>query len=229
MGGAIGGAVNNIGSLDTFGQDTNIMGDLTGQTAAQQAANAQTQAADSAIAMQTNMYNQQQANAAPYIQSGQQNLATLNADMANGSLTNQMTMQQFQQSPGYQFQLQQGQQAVQRSAASKGLLNSVGTQQNLDSYSQGLANQDYQQALTNFTNNQQQRYNMLSSMANMGQTANNQMGGAAQVYGNQYGANMSGIGNAQSAADMQGYNGMMGLAKTGTSALGSMGSMAAMA
>ena len=54
--------------------------------------------------------------------------------------------------PGYQFALQQGEQAVQRSAAAQGDLLTGGTLKAEDQYAQGLASQTYQNAVTNSLN-----------------------------------------------------------------------------
>ncbi len=208
MGGG-GGGLNAIGNVATFG----MVPDITGSTAASNAKDAQVSAANSANAMQMQEFNQQQANAQPWMQAGTQAVNQLSSSMPD--LTRQFTMNDFQQNPGYQFQLDQGEQAMQRSAAAKGMLDSTGTQQNLNNYAQGMANTSYQQALNNFTNNQQQRYSMLSGLSGSGQAAAAGVAQGGQNMANQFGQNMSSIGNANSAASMQGYNGMMGLAKTG--------------
>ena len=53
------------------------------------------------------------------------------------------TLQQAENTPGYQFALQQGQNALQASAAANGSLLTGGTLNALDSYSQGLADTNY--------------------------------------------------------------------------------------
>lgn len=50
----------------------------------------------------------------------------------------------FRTSPGYQFAFDQGLQALDRSAASRGMLNSGNQQQDLMKFGQGLADQEYQ-------------------------------------------------------------------------------------
>lgn len=49
----------------------------------------------------------------------------------------------IQQTPGYQFAVDQGNQAINRSAAAKGMLNSGGVLAELAKYNQGMASQDY--------------------------------------------------------------------------------------
>lgn len=207
MGG--GSGLNSLGSAATLG----LVPDITGSTAASNAADKQIGAANNANGTQYAEWQKQQQNMQPYLQAGQSGLSQLQGAMPD--LTRQFSMNDFHESPGYQFQLNQGLGAVQRSAAAKGFLNSTGTMQNINNYAQGTANTEYQQALSNFTNNQSQRYSMLSGLAGMGMGANAQLAQGGQNYANQYGQNMSAIGNAGSAASMQGYNGMMGLMKTG--------------
>jgi hypothetical protein len=197
MGFAIGGAI--------------LAGAAISGAASSGAAGTEAGAANTANAYQYNEFEQEQANEQPWLQSGEANLATLNADMP--SLTANFTDADFQQSPGYQFQLQQGEQAMQRSAAAKGLLNSVGTQQNLNNYAQGTANQDYQQALQNYMSQNQNRYNMLSGMAGMGQTAVAGINQAGQTATNAMSANTIGAANASAA-------GQVGVANSITSGIG---------
>ncbi len=166
----------------------------------QNASNAQQQAAVASQQQAQTQFQQQQANLAPYLASGTQNLSALNAAMPD--LQRKFTMQDFQQDPGYQFQLNQGLQGMQRSAAASGMLNSAGTQQGLNNYAQGMANTDYQQALSNFTNNQNQRFNMLSGMAGLGLQSTGMANASSANYTNQFANANNAIGNAQAAGDI---------------------------
>lgn len=190
---------------------TGLLSSYLGSKAAGQAADAETNAANQANQTQLGIYNDEKANSAPWLQSGNAALTQLNSEMPD--LTRKFTSADFVQDPGYQFQLQQGQQAMQRSAAAKGLLNSVGTQENLNSYSQGMANTDYQQALGNFTNSQAQRYNMLSGLSGQGLSAANMTNAAAANAGNNISSNQMASGNAQAA----GYVGQANAVNSGLS------------
>ena len=64
------------------------------------------------------------------------------------------SMQQFQQDPGYQFQLSQMQNQMQNASSLTGGANS-NNMKGLMGATQGLANQDYQQALNNYTSQYQ--------------------------------------------------------------------------
>ncbi len=67
----------------------------------------------------------------------------------NGAAGASRASSAFQVDPGYQFQQQQGLDALNRSAAARGQLNSGQTGLDTLSFSQGLANNTYQQWLQN--------------------------------------------------------------------------------
>jgi len=111
------------------------------------------------------------------------------------------TAEQAAQAPGYQFQLQQGNQALQQSAAARGNLLTGGTAEALDAFNQGLAQNDYNnvynQALqtygTNynaFQNQQANQFNRLASLAGVGQTAANTLGSLGQSAANGVSSNL---------------------------------------
>lgn len=207
--GAIGGASLGSDPSSAGGVLSSITDPLTGASATQGAIDAQTAATNNANLTQQQIFNQEQQNAAPYQQAGLSGLAQLQSAMPQ--LTSQFNMSDFQQDPGYQFQLQQGNQALQQSAAAKGQLNSGGTLKALDQYSQGLASQDYQDAYNRFTQSQQQNYGMLSGLANYGQTANGQIASAGQNYANQVSSNDMALGNASASAQIGQANRVSGL------------------
>lgn len=135
------------------------------------------------------------------------------------------TAAQAEQMPGYQFQQQQGQQAVQNSAAASGNLLTGNTAAALDQYSQGLASTDYNnlynQSMGNyqtnyntFEQNQANQYNRLASLAGLGQVSAQQLGNQ----GIQTGAN---IGNTlTSAANSIGQSGQNAAAATASGYIG---------
>lgn len=92
------------------------------------------------------------------------------------------------QMPGYQFQMQQGQQAVGRNLAAAGLSDSGAAGKALTQYGQGFA-QNYAS----------QYVNGLQSLAGLGQTSVAQTGAAGANTANQVGANQIYAGNAGAA------------------------------
>lgn len=73
------------------------------------------------------------------------------------------TAQQYQQSPGYAAALQGGQQALQNTGATTTGALSGNTLKALQGFGTGLANQDYQQAYSNYATNYQNQFNANNS------------------------------------------------------------------
>lgn len=82
----------------------------------------------------------------PYATGGQQAFQSLSELAGTPALSREeLTYKpgQLEMDPGYQFRLAEGQKALERSAAAKGILQTTGTLKNLAGYSQGLASQEY--------------------------------------------------------------------------------------
>ena len=132
------------------------------------------------------------------------------------------TAAQAAATPGYQFQLKQGEDALQNSAAARGGLLSGGTLAGLNNYAQGIASENYQNTFSNaltqyqnayqsFLNNQNNTYNRLLGVSNQGLGAANSAGNLisgiggdiASLYGQQGAARAGGtIGSANSLVGM---------------------------
>lgn len=175
-----------------------LAGAYISSNAAGNAAQTQAAAAEQASQLQYQEFQQQQQNEAPWLSAGKNALS----QMQNPAFQQSFNMSDFQQDPGYQFQLQQGMSALQNSAAARGGLMSGNTLAGISQYSQGMANTDYQQAYNNFNTNQSNSFNRLASIAGMGQTATGQIGQAGQNYANNAGQNMMGAANAEGAAQI---------------------------
>ena len=84
------------------------------------------------------------SNYRPYVNTGFDAQATLASTLGlNGQQAADQAFSQYQKSPGYDFQMGQGTEAIDRSAASRGSLASGGTLKALQEFGQGLAAQDY--------------------------------------------------------------------------------------
>lgn len=185
-----------------------IAGSVIQGNAANSAAQTQAGATENATAAQLSMFNTTQSNLAPYMKSGTNALSNLNAAMPG--LTTPFSATQYQQSPGYAWQMGQGIDAVQNSASAAGGIGGGNTLKALTQYGQGLANTDYQQAYTNYMGQQQQTYNMLSGLANSGQNAAAGLGGISANVGQSVGQNMIGAGNALAAGQIGSANAATG-------------------
>lgn len=110
------------------------------------------------------------------------------------------TADQYHQSPGYQFALGQGLEAINNSAAARGMILSPNTSKALGTYATGLADQDFQQAYQNayqaYTQNQSNTLNALSGMAGYGNTAATNLGSAAGNTGTNNASLLSGLGTS---------------------------------
>lgn len=150
---------------------------------------------------------------------------------ANGVAGNARALANFQTGPGYQFQLGQGLQAIDRGAASRGMLSGGGTAAAEQNYGTGLANQAWNQYVTNLQpfGNQAvtSAYGYGNANSALSSGLGNQLGASYQGQGAAANAAQQGIGNANAAADLNNYNvsqntlgAIFGGAKLGASLLG---------
>lgn len=187
MGGSVGGFVEDLTGIN-----------MGGNSSTDQAVRAQQQAAGDANATQRYIFDQQREDAQPWRESGIRALAGLE----NSDFQRDFTMNDFQADPGYAFRMAEGAKALERSAAARGGLNSGRTLKELTRYSQGVASDEFNNAYNRFNADRDRRFNRLSSLAGVGQTANSQVAQAGQNYANAYGQNVTGAANAQAAAAM---------------------------
>jgi len=187
-----------------------VVGGVATTMAGNKAAGAQENAANTAASVQRDALAQMQQNQQPYMNAGQDALSQYQWLVNSGQLQPQFnfnpTFAQLEQTPGYQFALQQGLKGVQNSAAAKGLGYSGAQIKGAEQFGTGLASQTYQQqyqnALQNFNTNYQvgqNAANRLSGLVSLGQNAAAGVGNAGiQVAGN-VGNALIGAGNAQAA------------------------------
>jgi len=179
---------------------TSALSSLLGANASNKAAQIQANAANNASQLTANMFNIQNQQQQPYRTAGYGALNTINSMMpgqyvqydANGNptgagtgsgyLTNQFNASDLnaQLSPGYAFQLQQGQQANLNAANALGGRVGGNALQGLQNYTQGLATTGYQNAFNNYQSQRQNIYNTLAGIAGIGQTSQTQTGNLAQ-------------------------------------------------
>ncbi len=157
-------------------------------------ASAQQQAAINAAnnSLGTN-YGAAEGYLSPYASTGTEANSLLKQMMTNPSAF----QAGFQASPGYQYNLQQQQGAINNSAAARGGLAGGNTLMALQNNASGLADQDYQQYISN-----------LMSNANMGMSADQGIAQLQAQYGQNISNNLLGIGASQSAATVTGNNAM---------------------
>jgi hypothetical protein len=150
-----------------------------------------------------------------------------NALGLNGATGNAAALQGFQNNPGYQFQQQQGQNAVLANQARTGQMASGNTDLALQQMGNNLANQSWGQYIQNL-----QPYLGAQGQAAAGQAGiNTGLGNALNANYTGLGQNLAGLdtatGKAQAGGDMAGYNASanmigagLGLASDATKVLG---------
>ena len=164
------------------------------------AANAQESAANTAANTQLSMYNQTNANLAPYRNLGGQAATQLGSQLSN--LTSPITMDEstLKNTPGYQFNLTQGLKATQNSAAARGLGTSGAALKGASTFATGLADSTYQNQFANAVTNQTNAFNRLSTLVNTGENAGAQTGAAGTAAASGAAGAQIGAGNAAAAA-----------------------------
>ena len=89
-----------------------------------------------------------------------------------------LSVEEMNADPGYQFRMQQGQQALERSGAARGVTNTGGTLRNILDYGQQAGSQEYGAAygrkLNNFITDEQNRFNAYQSNYANAMNASNQ-------------------------------------------------------
>lgn len=118
----------------------------------------------------------------PYVTTGKQANSALATNLANG-----FDASSLPNDPGYQFQLAQGQQALDRSLGARGNVFSGSALKAAADYSKGLTDTTLQDAFNRY----QAQNSALQTASNSGQTAANSLG---DIY--------SGIGNTNATADV---------------------------
>jgi hypothetical protein len=156
--------------------------------ASKYATNATSTTAANSLDFNKGVYNNTLTNEQPYMAAGSSAANSLSAGLTDGSLTAgyapQFSFSGVNQAndPAYQFDLSQGQDAIQKSAAAQGGLVSGGALKDLDTFSQGYASNQYQQSYANslaqyqqaynqFETQQGNQFNRLASTAGLGQNA----------------------------------------------------------
>lgn len=188
-----------------------IAGGLISAGGATAAANEQLQATQLGIAYQQQQKAQELGILSPYLGVGQSGINQLNANIGNLTKPFNPTMADLAATPGYQFTLQQGQQATANAYSGQGWGAGVTTggtamtpsgpgAKGAINYAENLASTTYQQQFSNYLSQNAQLFNMM-----MGQTQLGEQAGAAYAGVSQNATNaISGLASAGGAAQASG-------------------------
>lgn len=207
LGSLAGGALGFIaGGPAGAAAGASLGGSLGGGLDAGNAADAQAAAAKRADATQRYMYDTTRADNMPALEARNSALAEMrrllgiSGDGSPGSMSSQLTAQQVQAEPGYQFGLQQGQQALQRALSARGMSNSGQALTAAARYGNDYATTKYGDAWNRLEQGRSNQFNRLSTTAGLGSAGAGTVANAGQNAANAIAANALGVGNARAAA-----------------------------
>jgi len=201
-----------------------VIGGAVASNSAKKAAAAQRDASQRASDTELEMFNQNREDLAPWREAGSKTLEQIMGGLGKGgefaqSSYKPFTMGDFYNDPGYQFQLAEGQKALERSAAAKGMLGSGATMKDAMRFGQGLASQEYGKAYDRYTNDFNMRnndtttrFNRLATVAGLGQTATGQTAQLGANTAQNIAGNQIGAGNATAAQNIATGNAISGAA-----------------
>jgi hypothetical protein len=179
------GIVASVGSA--------IVGASIASSGAKSAAKTQAAATDRAVDAQNEQFRQTREDFAPYREVGYRALGQLES-----SINTPVTSADVMADPGYQFGLEQGQQALDRKFAASGGRISGASMKAASRFNVGTATSGYNAAYQR----RQDRLNRLASLAGIGQTATGSSAAAGQGAANAISGLVTAQGNASGASQM---------------------------
>lgn len=208
-------------SVAWVGAGIALVGTAAGMDSSRKAANQQRDAANAAIGAQRESEAAALEMQRPRIEAGNKadnrllELLGLGGDANSagyGSLNSpfSFTPGELTQAPGYQFQLRQGQEALDRRASAGGGFYSGANLKAAAGFNQELAgttfDNEYNRAFNAFQTNRANTLNPLQALADRGQSAANTASTINMSAGNALSNIYTGLGNAQGAATIAGGN-----------------------
>lgn len=201
-----------------------VVGGVVASKSASKAADAQKDAAKTASNTELAMFEQNREDMQPWREAGETALGQLSAGTtAGGDFNRDFRLADFQRDPGYQFRMDEGQQALERSAAARGGLFNGGTLKALTQYGQNFASNEYGSAYNRFNADRDRRFNRLSSLAGTGQTATRDVANMGSQVASNVAGNQLAAGNARAS----GYVAQGNAINSGINTLGSLYGMGA--
>lgn len=99
-----------------------------------------------------------------------------------GDLMKNFSQEDFIKDPGYDFRMQEGMNALNQSAAAKGMPFGGAAAKAAIQYGQNLGSNEYSNAYNRFVQDQTNRYNKLASLAGLGQTTAQNLSASGSNY-----------------------------------------------
>lgn len=197
----------------------NYLGGSSQADAASKAAQAQAQAAREALEFTKGVYGETKESLSPYIQAGQRGLTSYEQAVQNltkpdfGYTRTEFGLDKWKD-PGYDYRLSEAQKAIEASTASKGMSLGSGALKALQTRSQDMASQEYQNAYERYLKNEAMKYGQasdaynrdlgfqttnisnLGNLSNTGLNAAGTLGGFGQQTAQNVGTQLGNIGEA---------------------------------
>jgi hypothetical protein len=159
-----------------------VVGGAISSDASRKAAHTQADAANRAADMQQQQFQSTRDSLQPFINTGYDaqgslrnllGIGTPTDGSTYGSLSKPFDAQAFEQwkDPGYQFQLQQGQQALQNSQAAQNGVLSGAALKDLIGFNQGMASTAFQNSFGRYMTQNETTYKRLADMLGIGENA----------------------------------------------------------
>ena len=184
-----------IGGSAVLGAGASYFGGKAQERGAERGAQAAEYAADKSAQVQWDMFTQSREDMQPYRDVGDPALKKLAGLMGIetytgegegrvtdprgtdfGSFARPFSMADYQEDPGYQFRLAEGEKAINRGAASRGDFFSGQTGKALTEYGQNIASDEYGRARDRYRQDQGDVWNRFSGLSGTGQQAAQQVG-----------------------------------------------------
>ena len=207
--------ITAIAGAAIVGAGASIFGGQSQANASKDAAKTQAKSAQEAITAQERALERQIGLQEPFRQTGLNALAGYDA----ASQYTPFGMDQFTADPGYQFRMSEGMKALERSAASRGILQSGQTLKDITRFGQDAASQEYQNAFQRYLTERQARMQPLEYKIGLGQAAAS--GQAANI-----GSTASTVGNLTTSMGNVNAAGIMGQSNAYNNMLGSLSGLA---
>jgi hypothetical protein len=190
------------------GAGASLIGGSQQAKATKDAAKEQRKATQATIKQQDRALERQIGLQEPFRQTGVNALA----DYGTASQYTPFGMEQFQADPGYQFRMSEGLKALERSAASRGILQSGGTLKDITRFGQDAASQEYQNAFQRYLTERRAKLEPLEYRIGLGQNAASNQGVNIGSTAENVGGLMTSLGDIRSAGIMgqsNAYNNML--------------------
>tara|TARA_R110001606_G_scaffold386581_2_gene550691 strand:- start:1149 stop:1832 length:684 start_codon:yes stop_codon:yes gene_type:complete len=165
---------------------------------AKSGAQAEERMSEANLEFQREMEASQREDFAPWTEAGGQALEKLWAGVQSGEF--EVGNIDVKKDPGYQFRMDEGIEARDKSASARGRLLSGAQNKAIEEFAQGTASQEYGAAYAREANEKKDKYNMLAGISQQGQASAARQAGATSQLAQTGGNIMSNSGRSQNIA-----------------------------